>query len=260
MAQKHKQNQGLAKGKGRRTVDWQRIRADHNTGRYTDQELGELHGVARNSISRRRLKDNQADPSLWAVDKSAEVKRYTAALLVQQDVAQKVAAGGAASAVVEAALAARDVILRHRGDLTKARDTAIAMLEELAATTTKASDIEAFSALLSADLDDQAKAAWREQFKGFMRLHARSSSMHKLADSLIKLQNGERKAFGLDGDTKGQDQGKTLSDVDRAARLTAILDKARQAKQSQQVPAAPGQPQIPAGQVMPQAQATPPLH
>lgn len=256
MAQKRKQNQGLAKGKGRRTVDWQRIRADHNTGRYTDQELGELHGVARNSISRRRLKDNQADPSLWAVDKSAEVKRYTAALLVQQDVERKVAAGSSASAVVEAALAARDVILRHRSDLTKARDAAMALLEELVTTTTKASDLEAISALLSADLDDQAKAAWREQFKGFMKLHARASSMHKLADSLAKVQAGERKAFGLDGDAKGQDQGKTLSDVDRAARLTAILDKARQAKQAQQLPAAPGQAQIPAGQ----AQPTPPLH
>lgn len=260
MAQKRKQNQGLAGLKPRQAIDWERIRADHNTGRYTDHELAALHGVHRLTIGRHRAKDCQANPTLWAIDRSHDVQRVTRALLVHQDVAAQVSAGSSASAVVEAALAARDVILRHRSDLTKARDAAMALLEELVTTTTKASDLEAISALLSADLDEQSRAAWREQFKGFMKLHARASSMHKLADSLAKVQAGERKAFGLDGDAKGQDQGKTLSDVDRAARLTAILDKARQAKQAQQLPAAPGQAPIPAGQATTQAHVTPPLH
>lgn len=253
MGKKHEQNQGLVKAGPRKTVDWQRIRADHNTGRYTDKELAEVHGVNWRSVSRRRLKDTTVDPTLWAIDRSTDVKRATTALLLQERVESTVERGGVASAVMAAALAARDVILRHRSDLTKARDAAMALLEELVATTTKSSDLEAISALLSADLDDQAKAAWREQFKGFMKLHARASSMHKLADSLAKVQAGERKAFGLDGDGKGAEQGKALSDVDRAARLTAILDKARQAKQSQQIPAAPGQATT-------QAHVTPPLH
>lgn len=258
MAQKRKQNQGLAGAHvnkpGPGGVDWSRVRADHNTGRYTDEELAVLHGLRRQSIGRRRTRDNATDPTLWAHDISHDVQRVTQALLTQTGLAETVALGGSASSVVTAALASRDVILRHRGDLHRARDVAMGLLEQLDATTRRGADLEALFAFVTEDVDTQQRAAMREEFKGFMRLHSRTASMHKLADSLAKVQAGERKAFGLDGDGKGQEQGKTLSDVDRAARLTAILDKARQAKQAQQVPPAPGQ--IPAGQ----AQPTPPLH
>lgn len=260
MAQKRKQNQGLAGARinkpGPGGVDWARVRADHNTGRFTDEELAALHGLRRQSIGRRRTRDNATDPTLWAHDISHDVQRVTQALLTQTGLAETVAMGGSASSVVTAALASRDVILRHRGDLSRARDVAMGLLEQLDATTTRGPALDALFALATEDLDPQQKAAMREEFKGFMRLHSRTASMHKLADSLAKLQNGERKAFGLDGDGKGAEQGKALSDVDRAARLTAILDKARQAKQAQQVPPAPGQAPIPAGQ----AQPTPPLH
>lgn len=234
-------------------TDWARVRADHNTGRYTDEELGALHGLHWGSIRRRRREDSKTDPTLWAVDRSAEVARATQALLIHD---QTVQAGGAASAVMAAAIATRDVILQHRQDVRRARDVAMGLLDELAATTMNAEQLARLFELCSADLDPEQLAGLREQFKGLLKLHARASSVHKLTDALVKAQTLERRAFGIaDTDDPGKDDARQLSDLERAARLTRILDRARQAKAAAEVaPGADGHPP-PASQATPASPA-----
>ncbi|CAB4158890.1 hypothetical protein UFOVP703_39 [uncultured Caudovirales phage] len=235
-------------------TDWARVRADHNTGRYTDEELSALHGLHQGSIKRRRLRDTKTDPTLWAKDRTAEVQRATQALLMQD---QTVTAGGAASAVMAAALATRDVILLHRSDVRRARDVAMGLLDELAATTNNAEQLARMFEVCSRDLDPEQLAGLREQFKGLLKLHARASSVHKLTDALSKAQALERRAFGIsDQDDPGKDDQRQLSDLERAARLTRILDRARQAKQAAEP--APGVDGHPPGQATPATATTPP--
>lgn len=251
MSKKPVKNQRLTTASGRRIIDWQRIEADHSTGRYTDQELADAHGVQRAVLSRHRSKARQRDPSSWAVDRSADVARATQALLAHQQITEVVTKGNAAESVLTAALASRDVILRHRTDLAQARDVAMRLLCELDATTTMAGELAKAFEVATSDLAPEEKAGLREQFKGLMKLHARASSVHKLADSLQKVQTMERKAFGIeDASDKAQDRQRALSDVERAARIAAFVERARAARAAAEPsvpdalvgdPAAPGE-------------------
>ena len=64
-----------------------------------------------------------------------------------------------------------------------------------------------------------------------MQLPIRAAILQRLVDALAKLQQLERRAFGLDDANSAGDGDTPLSDIERAARLVSILERARQARE-----------------------------
>lgn len=211
-------------------VDWDAVERDYRTGKFTDQELADKHGnrVTRQAISKR------AKEKGWQKDLSAEVRRATRASLIREQVATRVAeqvAGSCqeatvstADAVLAAAEVNKQVILQHRGDLQQARQVTMDLLAELAQGSMLAGHMEQLAQLLAgsgAEPKDEAEA--RKLVSRALGLGGRVSSVKALADAITKLQEAERRAFGLD-DQDGDDP----ADDDDAERLR-LLDRADQA-------------------------------
>lgn len=59
-------------------IDWDAIKRDYRTARFTDPELAAKHGVSRETICRRR----KNDPEPWPLDLTEAIKQATDAALV----------------------------------------------------------------------------------------------------------------------------------------------------------------------------------
>lgn len=203
-------------------VDWERLRRDYATGRFTDVELGAKHSVHPGTISQKRAEDRRADPASWPVDRSEDVRRASAALLLKTQVNETIAAGTDAEAVLVAAHMVKDVILGHRNEIREARSVAGRLLSELDATTLNKSRLAAMLETTLEGLGDEDKAAMRRQFQEFMKLHSRVASIQKLADSLQRLQTQERKAFGIRDDEGTSNPLDTMSERELEAELQRL--------------------------------------
>lgn len=201
----------------RQKADWEAIERDYRTGKWSGQELADKHGnvVTRQAISKR------AKEKGWTQDLSAAVRHATRASVIQAEVAKRVAgkvAGDVAGNVAESFQATTDtvlaaaevnkqVILGHRSDIREARDVTFALLNELRTATLDPDKLQALFAKVSEDLDEVSKRILADSFRDMMRLSSRVGSVHKLADTLSKLQAMERKAFGLDDEAGGGSTG-----------------------------------------------------
>jgi hypothetical protein len=183
--------------KKRKRTDWEAIERDYRAGKLTLREIGEKHGVSAGRVCQ------VADEKGWQRGELKEVvRKATTALLIAEHVegeVNKVKQGLNTTILAEAELN-KQVILRHRQDLGQTRQVAMDMLGELSLTTKKPEEIEALFEKVTEDLGGNALASAQQQFRDFMRLHSRIGSVHKLADTLSKLQERERKAYGLDDD------------------------------------------------------------
>lgn len=204
------------------TIDWDRVRRDYATNKFTDAELAQMHGCARGSITRRRTEDRAINPAAWPIDRTEDVRRASAALLMQEAVAAGVAAGDSAESVLVAATLVKDVILGHRTEIREARSVAGRLLSELDATTLNKSRLAAMLETTLEGLGDEDKAAMRRQFSEFMKLHSRVASIQKLADSLQRLQTQERKAFGIRDDEGTSNPLDTMSERELEAELQRL--------------------------------------
>lgn len=196
--------------------DWDAIEAAHRTGRYSDGQLAQLHRVSREAIVRRRKRDQAADPKRWLKDLGEQVRQTTQALLAADAVTRESQADHikVTDVIVMSAEAAKTVVLRHRQDIVSARTLTMHLLEEIRAATLGQAGIEEMFQMLTAEMDPVALALARQRFNDFLRLHARVGSMHKLADTLSKLQASERKAFSLDEPgEKPRDPPPSLTDI-----------------------------------------------
>lgn len=178
---------------------WRQVERDHATGRWSDADLAERHGVKVGTLRARRTRDRKADPAAWAVDLSGDVQRATQAVLTQ---AALIEAGGQADAVMAAARQIAGVLTGHRKDVQAARGVAMALLEELEVATVGKEGVAEMLEKAGADLDGMAKVAYHAQVRQFMALHSRVGSMAKLAEALNRLQPLERRAFGIPDDDK----------------------------------------------------------
>ena len=195
-----------APGAKRHRLDWEAIERDYRTDKFTLRELAAKHTTNAATIVRRQKDDRALDPSRWQKDLGPVVRQATNALLVQQMVNNEVNRGQheVNNAVLVAAELGKNVILRHREDIQTMRGVAMDMLGELSLTTHKADEIaNLFESVVASELSGPGLAAVQQQFRDFMRLHARVGSAQKLADVLVKLQPAERRAFNLDDEGKG---------------------------------------------------------
>jgi hypothetical protein len=202
---------------------WERIRAAHNTGRYTIAQLCEKFGVDRNTVYARKCYDTKRDPNAWAVDLSPQVERATQALLLKAQAAAIVTEGQAAAAgIIEiqaAAQAATDVILGHRKDITQQRNVIGQLVHELGAVTARADDIADVLTKVNEHLSAAEARIVRAQFADLAKLHARAATAQRLADATVKLQAAERRAFGLSDDGRESDPFGHLTDAQLLAEI-----------------------------------------
>lgn len=196
---------------GRRKLDLEAMERDYRTGRFTDQELADKHGVARETVGR------NAKRLGWKKDLKdaiAQATRVAVAEAASQD-----ALASVTQTIAENAELNKQVILGHRSDIRTIRNEAFVLLRELQVAPENADsvedvlrrlgDLERDAAMADEDMAPKErekrlariadeKAAIRKQVREMADIHNRVGSMQKLTDMLVKLQGLERKAFDLD--------------------------------------------------------------
>lgn len=184
------------KQKTKAPPDWERIELDYRAGVKSNREIGAEHGVTEGAI-RKRAKAQE-----WVKDLAGKIQAKAEELVRRDAVRAEVRANQVASekSVVEAnAQAIADVRLAHRKDIGRARALTNTLLDELA----KQTDPETLVLLhelgeLLRREDDNGQDRRNDLYMKVISLSERSKTMKTLAESMQKLVDMERTAFGMD--------------------------------------------------------------
>lgn len=184
------------KQKTKAPPDWERIELDYRAGVKSNREIGAEHGVTEGAI-RKRAKAQE-----WVKDLAGKIQAKAEELVRRDAVRAEVRANQSASekSVVEAnAQAIADVRLAHRKDIGRARALTNTLLDELA----KQTDPETLVLLhelgeLLRSEDDNGQDRRHDLYMKVISLSERSKTMKTLAESMQKLVDMERTAFGMD--------------------------------------------------------------
>lgn len=188
-----------APGRRRPDLDWDAVERDYRSDRHTLRELADKYGCSHVTIAQRAKRHG------WSRDLTSAVKQATRAKLIEEAVSTAVSSKAndaqqeTTATVLAAAEVNKQVILRHRGDLRRAREVALDLLEEVSAARLLAEEKELLAEILagsSATPTDEAKA--RETVRKALSLNSRTSAFKAFTDAITKLMDGERRAFGLD--------------------------------------------------------------
>lgn len=181
-------------------ADWQAIERDYRTGRFTQVELAAKHQVNAATLCRKIKADQAIDPTRWQQDLTDVVRQATKAALMADVIkeATENAQEGVNTTVNTVKAAAelnKQVILGHRRDIHTLSGLARTLMDRL---NVDAPAVDALRTIAdqAADTPEQ-RADLRKQLQAFLGTHTTVSSAQRLADTLLKLQNLERKAFGL---------------------------------------------------------------
>lgn len=225
-------------------VDWEAVEVDYRAGVLSLAEIGKRHGVTKGRISQ------VAKAKSWERDLAAKIRARAEAKLNEATV--NAALNGArqkaseAQVVEASAQAMVDVKLAHRKDIRRGRDLANRLLAELEQVTDHP---ELGPALVDALCDDPDESPdvlklrrrrLNDLLDRVVALPARVGTLKTLSDALRNLIGLEREAWGMATDGKGGagagDGGEAprLSELDRAARVAAIIDRARKAQAAAQ--------------------------
>lgn len=176
--------------------DWERIELDYRAGVKSNREIGAEHGVTEGAI-RKRAKAQE-----WVKDLAGKIQAKAEELVRRDAVRAEVRANQAASekSVVEAnAQAIADVRLAHRKDISRARALTNTLLDELAKQTDPRTLelLEQLGELLRSE-DDSGQDRRNDLYAKVISLSERSKTMKTLVESMQKLVDMERTAFGMD--------------------------------------------------------------
>ena len=193
-------------------ADWERIELDYRAGIKTLRQIADENGITHGAINKRAKRDG------WERDLSEKIKAKADALVSKALVSIPVSTESkfAERQVIDAAATAvADIRIAHRKDIQRARRLTNALLDELEQETDPAT-----LALLSqlGELlyfpDDKGKDKLNELYHAIIGLPERSKTMKVLAESLQKLVDMERQAFGMDKEAERRDDP-----------LAALLDR-----------------------------------
>lgn len=184
-------------------ADWERIELDYRAGVKTLRQIAEEHGITHGAVNKR------AKVQGWGRDLSAKIHARADALVSKAAVSSEVSKESkiAEKVVVEAnAHAVADVRLAHRRDIQRARKLTNALLDELEQQT----DPETLQLLrelgeLLRSEDDAGRDKLNDMYQVVLSLPERSKTMKVLAESLQKLVDMERTAFGMDKEAPAED-------------------------------------------------------
>lgn len=176
--------------------DWERIELDYRAGVKSNREIGAEHGVTEGAI-RKRAKAQE-----WVKDLAGKIQAKAEELVRRDAVRAEVRANQVASekSVVEAnAQAIADVRLAHRKDIGRARALTNTLLDELAKQTDPDTLVllHELGELLRSE-DDNGQDRRNDLYMKVISLSERSKTMKTLAESMQKLVDMERTAFGMD--------------------------------------------------------------
>lgn len=206
-------------------ADWERIELDYRAGIKTLRQIADEHGITHGAINKRAKRDG------WERNLGVKIQAKADALVSKAAVSSEVSTDTKVRerAVIDAnAQAVADVRLAHRRDIQRARRITNTLLDELE----KQTDPDTL--LLLGELgemlrqpDDNGQDRLNDLYHKVISLSERSKTMKTLAESLQKLVDMERTAFGMDKLSEKGDESVTLKqmiDAERAVRLAAMLN------------------------------------
>lgn len=236
----------VAPATSKRRADWEAIERDYRTGKFSDQELQDKHGVDKdgNQIITRQAITKRAKVKGWTKDLTAAVRQATKTKVLQAqavanrqkvagEVAKKVAAAtsetdSTLTAVLAVAEVNKQVIMGHRDDLHQLRNLTMSMVGELRAVSMSPARVQELHDMLTSgqELTAAQISEARDAFSDLTKLPNRVLTVQRLSQAMTRLQQMERVAFGLDEpeDPASAEAGvKTLTDAQRASRLAFLL-------------------------------------
>ncbi|WP_235516012.1 hypothetical protein [Acidovorax sp. Root219] len=191
------------KAKGKAPADWERIELDYRAGVKSLREIASEHGITEGAIRKRAKKPGEE----WVRDLAGKIQAKAEELVRKDAVRSEVRANQAASekVVVEAnAQAIADVRLAHRKDILRARVLTNALLDELAQQTDPdtLALLSDLGELMCKPDEKTGRDRLNELYHAVIALPERAKTMKTLAESLQKLVDMERTAFGMDAKDK----------------------------------------------------------
>lgn len=176
--------------------DWERIELDYRAGIKALRQIAEEHGITHGAINKRAKRDG------WERDLSKKIHAKADALVSRAAVSTPVSADTRMKeqAVVDAnAHAVADVRLAHRRDIHRARRLTNALLDELERQTDPDTLVllEELGELLKTPDEKTGRDRLNEVYQAVISLPERSKTMKVLAESLQRLVDMERQAFGM---------------------------------------------------------------
>lgn len=210
-----------------KAVDWERIELDYRAGIKTLRQIAEENGISHVAINKRAKRDG------WTRDLSAKIQSKAEELVTKELVTKTVTKETkvAERQVIEvAAQAVADVRLAHRSDIHRARRLTNALLDELEKQTDPdtLAMLDELGELLRNPDEKTGRDRLHELYQAIISLPERSKTMKLLVESLQKLVDMERTAFGMDA--KGADGAApgTAGYVPPAIRVVHVTAPARQ--------------------------------
>ena len=179
--------------------DWERIELDYRAGVKTLRQIADENGISEGAVRKRAKRDD------WTRDLSERIQDK-AEQLVRKEAVRKLVR--TESAVTERVLvevnaqAVADIRLAHRNDIHRARRLTNALLQELEKQTEQVPELQELGELLRSP-DERGTDKLNDLYQAIISLPERSKTMKVLAESLQKLVDMERTAFGMDA--KGAD-------------------------------------------------------
>ncbi|WP_313080478.1 hypothetical protein [Pulveribacter sp.] len=215
-----------SKAAGAPTPDWERIELDYRAGIKTLRQIAEEHGITHGAINKRAKRDG------WERDLSEKIQAKADALVSKAMVSSEVSADTRAreQEVVNAnAQAVAEVRLAHRRDIHRARRLTNALLDELEGQTDPDTLVllDELGDLLRSPDEKTGRDRLNELYQAVISLPERSKTMKVLAESLQKLVDMERQAFGMDAKNpagEGAQSTRDMTDAERAVRVAAVLN------------------------------------
>ena len=177
-------------------IDWEAVELHYRAGIRSLKDIGAEFGVSDAGIIKRAKRDDWERDLRAKIQAKAEAK--VSASLVSAEVSARTKV--AERQIVDAnAQAVADVRLAHRRDINRARRLTNALLDELE----KQTDPDTLVLLdelgeLLRNPDDKGLDKINDLYRKVIELPERSKTMKVLAESLQKLVDMERQAFGMD--------------------------------------------------------------
>lgn len=246
----------------RSDIDWDAIEREYRLGQKSNKQIAMEFGIQPSTLGRR------AEKYEWVQDKSKEVHTRAANMLLLEDVANATgknatrnANANATPSTADIKIAARarvDVILGHRKLSKRAMDLAKVMLGDLEVSSSPEgaglieSLLDAVAAPAEGEIEDEQKRRRQKQrdlLEKALGLDSRVDTLKRLSETIDRLVNMERQAFGItDKSPAGEsplDGSKSLTTAERASRVSSLLalaEERRQDARSSPMPPGPSAP------------------
>lgn len=183
-------------GRSAKSIDWDAIERDYRIGQLTVRQIGEKHGVAYPSVSRKAKKCG------WKQDLTDVVRSVTAAKVtaaVAEEANKRITEGEQAtySEVELAANANVAIIMRHQKRAVRLGSLLENMLGELEEVSANPATLEQL--VLAVGQNDPLAADGINQLRS---VHKRMDTLKVASEINIKVQDAERKACSIDGEEK----------------------------------------------------------